>query len=121
MLKTLGYSSLAALVEATIPAGIRLQHDLDLQDGLSEHDALARLRQIADQNQVWRSYIGLGYATTLTPPVIQRNVLENPGLVHPVHSLPARNRPGASGSFAELPDHGDRPHRHGNCQCLPAG
>jgi len=79
MLKTLGYSSLAALVEATIPAGIRLQHDLDLQDGLSEHDALARLRQIADQNQVWRSYIGLGYATTLTPPVIQRNVLENPG------------------------------------------
>jgi glycine dehydrogenase len=79
MLKTLGYATLDALIEATIPAGIRLHQDLELQGGLSEHDALARLRQIADKNQVWRSYIGLGYANTLTPPVIQRNVLENPG------------------------------------------
>lgn len=79
MLEFLGYSSLEALIEATIPADIRLNQDLDLQTGATEHEALARLRQIASTNQVWRSYIGLGYANTLTPPVIQRNVLENPG------------------------------------------
>jgi len=79
MLETLGYDSLEALMAATIPAGIRFAKDLALNNGLSEQDALERLRAIATQNQVWRSYIGLGYANTLTPPVIQRNILENPG------------------------------------------
>ena len=79
MLAALGYDSLAALMTATVPTGIRLAKDLALADGLSERDALDKLRVIANQNQVWRSYIGLGYANTLTPPVIQRNILENPG------------------------------------------
>ncbi|PSR19504.1 glycine dehydrogenase (aminomethyl-transferring), partial [filamentous cyanobacterium CCP3] len=79
MLEALGYTSLEALIEATVPAGIRLKQTLDLPQGLSESAALEQLKGIAAQNQVWRSYLGLGYANTLTPAVIQRNVLENPG------------------------------------------
>lgn len=79
MLEALGYPSLEALIEATVPASIRLRQDLQLSQGLGEAAALAKLRQIADRNQVWRSFIGLGYANTLTPLVIQRNILENPG------------------------------------------
>ncbi|NJL48516.1 MAG: glycine dehydrogenase (aminomethyl-transferring), partial [Leptolyngbyaceae cyanobacterium SM2_5_2] len=79
MLAALGYTSLAELMEATIPAAIRLNSPLDLPAGLDEATALAKLRALACQNQVWRSYLGLGYANTITPPVIQRNVLENPG------------------------------------------
>ncbi len=79
MLAALGYNSLADLMEATIPESIRLSAPLNLGAGLSEQAALDRLRAIASQNQVWRSYLGLGYANTVTPLVIQRNVLENPG------------------------------------------
>ena len=79
MLETLGYDSLTALIEATVPEGIRFHQDLKVGSGLTEHEALARLKALAGKNQVWRSYLGLGYANTLTPAVIQRNVLENPG------------------------------------------
>lgn len=79
MLAALGYDSLDELMAATVPATIRLQHNLDLPKGLDEAAALAKLKTLASQNQVWRSYLGLGYANTLTPGVIQRNVLENPG------------------------------------------
>jgi glycine dehydrogenase len=79
MLATLGYDSLDQLINATVPAGIRLSHPLTLPPGLDEATALEKLRSLAAQNQVWRSYLGLGYANTITPPVIQRNVLENPG------------------------------------------
>jgi glycine dehydrogenase len=79
MLATLGLSSLEALVEATVPASIRRPRPLDLPAGLGEHDAVAALRSLAERNQVFRSYIGMGYHDTLTPPVILRNVMENPG------------------------------------------
>jgi glycine dehydrogenase len=79
MLAELGYGSLEELIAATVPAAIRLQHPLDLPKGLDEAAALAKLKTLASQNQVWRSYLGLGYANTLTPGIIQRNVLENPG------------------------------------------
>jgi glycine dehydrogenase len=79
MLATIGFDSLDALIDATVPAAIRLDRPLDLAAGLGEHAALARLREIADANEVWRSYIGMGYSGTLTPPVILRNILENPG------------------------------------------
>ncbi|MEO0985257.1 MAG: aminomethyl-transferring glycine dehydrogenase [Cyanobacteria bacterium J06639_14] len=79
MLDVLGYDSVAALMSATIPAGIRLSKDLALGEGLDEQTALGTLQAIARKNQVWRSYLGLGYANTYTPAVIQRNVLENPG------------------------------------------
>jgi len=79
MLRTLGYDSLDQFIDAVVPEGIRLRTPLDLPAGLGEHEALARLRALAAKNRVFRSYLGLGYHDTLVPPVIQRNVLENPG------------------------------------------
>jgi len=79
MLRVVGYPTLDALVDATIPPAIRMQRPLAIHGGRSEHDALAALRRIAGRNQLFRSYLGYGYADTLTPPVIQRNILENPG------------------------------------------
>ncbi len=79
MLATLGYESLDALTDTAIPSQIRLQRSLTLGQGLSESEALQTLKAIASQNQVFRSFIGQGYSNCITPPVIQRNVLENPG------------------------------------------
>jgi glycine dehydrogenase len=79
MLKLLGYSDLKTLVDAAIPAQIRIARPLQLPAGRSEFEVLAALKEIASQNQVFRSYIGMGYSDTITPPVIQRNILENPG------------------------------------------
>ena len=79
MLEVLGYGSLEQLMEAAIPADIRLEQSLDLGSGMGEHEALQAIRAIARQNQVFTSYIGLGYYDCITPPVIQRNILENPG------------------------------------------
>ncbi|MDQ1457285.1 MAG: glycine dehydrogenase [Actinomycetota bacterium] len=78
MLTALGYGSLAELVDAAVPAVIREAAPLALPEPLSETEALARLRDIAGRNQVFTSLIGLGYHDTITPPVILRNVLENP-------------------------------------------
>ncbi len=79
MLKELGYASLEKLVDAAVPKSIRLKKPLALDPALSEFDALAKLRRVATKNKVFRSYIGMGYYAAVTPPVIQRNVLENPG------------------------------------------
>ncbi len=79
MLETVGYDSLDALVDAAVPEDIRLHRPLDLPAGISEHEALQALRRVASQNEVYRSYIGMGYADCVVPPVIQRNILENPG------------------------------------------
>ena len=79
MLDLVGYPTLDALIDAAVPGDIRLRRELQLPDGLSESQALAQLRSIAARNQVFRSYLGTGYSDTLTPPVIQRNILENPG------------------------------------------
>jgi glycine dehydrogenase len=78
MLDALGYTSLDALIEDAIPANIRFRGSLSIGDGASELEALTELRAHADRNRVLRSYIGLGYHDTFTPPVIQRKVLENP-------------------------------------------
>jgi glycine dehydrogenase len=79
MLDVLGYPSLDAFIDAVVPESIRLRRTLDLPAGQDEHTVLATMRRIADKNQVFRSYIGAGYSGTLVPPVVQRNVLENPG------------------------------------------
>lgn len=79
MLDELGVESVEALLEETIPSDIRLDARLDLPDALSEHQALSKLKGIMGQNEVLKSYLGLGYHGTLTPPVILRNILENPG------------------------------------------
>jgi glycine dehydrogenase len=83
MLKVVGASSLDALIDEAIPARIRLKAPLDLPDGVSEHQFLRDLRRTAARNQVFRSFIGLGYYDTITPSVILRNVLENPGWYTP--------------------------------------
>ncbi|WP_236178749.1 aminomethyl-transferring glycine dehydrogenase [Pseudomonas sputi] len=79
MLDSLGLGSRVELIEQTVPPGIRLNRELDLPPALDEQAALAKLRGYAEQNQVWTSLIGMGYHGTLTPTVILRNVLENPG------------------------------------------
>ena len=78
MLGTLGISSLDALVKSTIPEDIRLKQPLPLHAHRSEQDVLRELRNLANQNQVYRSFIGMGYYDCITPPVILRNILENP-------------------------------------------
>ena len=83
MLAALGLDSLDALVERAVPAAIRRTAPLRLPPPRSEHEALADLRRRAAKNRVFRSYIGCGYYDCLTPPVIQRNVLENPGWYTP--------------------------------------
>ncbi len=79
MLQELEVDSLEQLMDAVIPADIRLQKDLQLPTAATEADALQELRTLASRNKVFRSLIGQGYYNTYTPPVIQRNVLENPG------------------------------------------
>ncbi|MGB8368621.1 MAG: aminomethyl-transferring glycine dehydrogenase subunit GcvPB [Verrucomicrobiia bacterium] len=79
MLKQLGYASLDAMIDDAVPKPIRLARPLQLPAACSEHEALAALKEIASQNQVCRSFIGMGYYDCITPAVIQRNVLENPG------------------------------------------
>ena len=78
MLSTLGLPSLDALIEETIPAAIRRRKPLDFGPALSERDALHHMRQVARKNRVLTSLIGQGYYGTTTPPVILRNILENP-------------------------------------------
>ncbi len=79
MLRVLGAPSLDALIAETIPADIRFAGALDLPAPVGESEVLAELRALAAKNQVWKSFIGMGYSDCFTPPVIQRNILENPG------------------------------------------
>lgn len=79
MLDALGVASRDALIEQTVPPAIRLNGALELPAALDEQGALAKLRGYAEQNQLWTSLIGMGYHGTITPTVILRNLLENPG------------------------------------------
>jgi len=78
MLGTVGYQNLAALIDATVPKNIRLDRPLNLPEAKSESEALAELRAISKKNKIAKSFIGAGYSDSITPPVIQRNILENP-------------------------------------------
>jgi len=79
MLRELGFENLDSLVDAAVPKNIRLDRELDLPQAKSETEALAELRAISRKNRIARSFIGCGYSDCITPPVIQRNILENPG------------------------------------------
>src|SRR5690606_32535451 len=79
MLKTIGVDSLDQLIDETVPSAIRLKRPLDLPTALTETEFLNQFSQIAKQNKVYKSYIGLGYNDTIMPPVILRNIMENPG------------------------------------------
>ena len=78
MLSVVGADSLEGLIDETVPADIRQQEPLEWGEALSERDTLFRLRQVANKNKVLTSLIGQGYNGTMTPPVILRNILENP-------------------------------------------
>src|SRR4029453_16603337 len=83
MLRAVGVPSLDALIDQTIPPGIRASGPLDLPAGESEYEYLRRLRAVASRNVVARSYIGMGYYDCVTPSVILRNVFENPSWYTP--------------------------------------
>ncbi len=79
MVQVLGCGSLDELMNHVVPEGIRASEPLDLPEALTEEQALATLKSVMGQNRVLRSFIGMGYHDTFTPPVIQRNIFENPG------------------------------------------
>lgn len=79
LLSAIGYQDMASFINDTVPEPVRLHKDLDLPLAMSEHEALAKLRKMADNVTVNKSYIGQGYSPVRMPAVIQRNVLENPG------------------------------------------
>lgn len=79
MLTAIGYQSINELIDKTIPANIRLEKELDLEKAFTEYEYLAHVKELASKNKMYKSYIGKGYFGTIVPPVIQRNVLENPG------------------------------------------
>jgi glycine dehydrogenase len=79
MLGVIGVTSIDELIQQTVPSNIRLERELELPDPLTEAEFLARFKQLAQKNKLWKSYIGMGYYDTVTPPVILRNIMENPG------------------------------------------
>ncbi|MBF2057276.1 MAG: aminomethyl-transferring glycine dehydrogenase [Cyanobacterium sp. T60_A2020_053] len=78
ILNSLNYDSLEQLIDEAVPPAIRLNQPLNIPSAISEYEALQELRAMAEKNQVFKSYIGMGYSNCITPPVIQRNILENP-------------------------------------------
>ena len=79
MLDELGFDTINGLIQKTIPKSIQTKTPLNIDPGIDEFSLLKKIKGIASKNKVARSYIGTGYYGTITPPVIQRNVLENPG------------------------------------------
>jgi glycine dehydrogenase len=79
MLKTIGVDSLEQLIYETVPDDIRLKTELQLDPAMSENEYLEHINDLASKNKIFKTYIGLGYNQSITPPVIQRNILENPG------------------------------------------
>ena len=114
MLEALGHSSLASLIDDAVPAAIRSEgHDggLELPPPASEAAALVELDEIAGSNQVLRSFIGMGYHGCVTPPVIQRNVLEDPGWYTAYTPYQPEISQGRLEALAQLPDDDRQPHR----------
>src|SRR5689334_21735573 len=79
MLSTIGVSEMDELIDKTVPPAIRMQRQLNLPPGMSEHEYLGHIKDVSLKNKLFKSYIGQGYYDTITPSVILRNVFENPG------------------------------------------
>ncbi|EFN88530.1 Glycine dehydrogenase [decarboxylating], mitochondrial [Harpegnathos saltator] len=79
MLRTIGYKSLNELTEAAVPAKILHKKDLSIDEPLTEYELMKRVTKISEENEVWRSYIGMGYNNCCVPHTIMRNIFENPG------------------------------------------
>jgi glycine dehydrogenase len=96
MLEALGAATLDALIEETVPPSIHLRRPLNLPAALSESELLTKITAIAESNHTWRSFIGMGYTGCLTPSVIRRNILENPGWYTQYTPTRPRSRRGVS-------------------------
>jgi len=79
MLDTLGYKTIDAMIDDCIPNDIRLGRELDIEDPCGEYELLDRIKQLSEQNKIWRSYLGMGYYNCRVPTTIARNIFENPG------------------------------------------
>lgn len=79
MLETIGVSSLQQLIDDTVPQSIRMEEELSLDPPMTESEVLERAEELAAENRIFRSFLGQGYSDCITPPVISRNILENPG------------------------------------------
>lgn len=112
MLKTVGADSLNALIGQIVPQDIQLATPPQVGDATTEFAALAELKAIAGRNKRFKSYIGMGYTAVQLPPVIQRNMLENPGW-YTAYTLTSRKSPGPHGIAAQLPAGHSRSHRAG--------
>ncbi len=120
MLAALGLPSMETLITQAVPASIRLNRALDLPAALSEHAALAELNEIMGRNVVKKSFIGAGYHGVQTPPVIQRNLFENPAGTR-LTRLTSRKSARPSGASVPLPDARCRAFRPAGCLCIAAG
>jgi len=88
---------------------------------MTEPEVLAYFRVLAAKNQVFRSFIGMGYSDCVTPPVIQRNIIENPGWYTAYTPYQAEIAQGRLEALPQFPDGGDRSHRTGDRECLSSG
>ena len=121
MLARIGASSLDALIDEAIPPAIRLAKPLDLPPGVSEYQFLRDLRTVASRNQVFRSFIGLGYSRLRHAERHPPQRARKSRLVHALHAVSGRDRSGASRGAAQLPDDGARPDRDGGGERVAAG
>ena len=120
MLAAVGYGSLAELVDAVVPPSIRLREPLDLAPAVGESEVLAELRALAARNTVAVPMIGLGYHGTAVPPVIQRNVLENPAWYTAYTPYQPEISQGRLEALLNFQTDGRGPHRPSRRQRLPA-
>ena len=79
MLNSLDLKDINQLIDQTIPKSIQLKNPMNLPEGISENSFLSHIKKVGEKNKIFQTYIGLGYSPTITPAVIQRNILENPG------------------------------------------
>ena len=112
MLKTIGVDTLDQLIYETLPDGIKLKKPLNLDEPMSEYEYLTHIHELSKLNKTYKTYIGLGYHPTILPPVIQRNILENPGWYTAYTPYQAEIAQGRL-------EHGNGPNRNGTCQRFP--
>ena len=121
MLQVIGRASLDDAAAAAVPESIRSNQALNLPPPVDEAAVIAELRELASRNVLKKSLIGMGYHGTVTPPVILRNVLENPGWYTAYTPYQAEIAQGRLGGAAQFPDDDLRTDRHGDRQRVAAG
>ena len=118
MLEAIGVGSVDELIQQTIPSSILKKEDLKIDDAVSEKDYLSNLKKIASKNSNFDNYIGQGYYGTITPSVIKRNILCNPGWYTAYTPYQGRNCARKIRSFIKFPDFYYRFNWHGISKCF---